>query len=83
MGGRGGTSNFGSGSVVIHKQAEPNKQGYSYYMTGKRNVISNWDDEGNYRAKGIVMTEDVRQRFETVEKAIKYAKKNRYKYLNL
>lgn len=53
MGGRGGTSGFGSGNVVIHKQAEPNKQGYSYYMTGTRNVISNWDDEGNYHAKGI------------------------------
>lgn len=53
MGGRGGSSGIssqhGAGQVVIHKQPEPNKQGYKYYMTGKRDVISNWDDEkGTY-----------------------------------
>lgn len=83
MGGRGGSSGLGSGNVIIHKQSEPNKQGYSYYMTGTRNVITNWDDEGNYLSKGIVIKEDVRRRFDTVEEAIKYAKKNRYKYLKL
>lgn len=83
MGGRGGASGFGRGNVVIHKQAEPNKQGYSYYMTGTRNVMSNWDDDGNYHPKGIAKKEDVRQRFDSVEEAIKYAKKNRYKYLKL
>lgn len=41
------------------------------------------DDEGNYHAKGISKKEDVRQRFDSVEEAIKYAKKNRYKYLKL
>ena len=25
------------GKVIIHKQAEPNKQGFLYYMTGKKN----------------------------------------------
>lgn len=56
MGGRGGSSGIssqhGAGQVVIHKQPEPNKQGYRYYMTGKRDVISNWDDEGNYHKQG-------------------------------
>ena len=80
MGGRGGTSGFGSGNVVIHKQAEPNKQGYSYYMTGTRNVISNWDDDGNYHAKGISKKEDVRQEeqiqiFKTVKRRASCTKK--------
>lgn len=83
MGGRGGSSSFGSGSVVIHKQAEPNKQGYMYYMTGTRDVLSNWDDDGNYHAKPITAKEDVRLRFGTIEEAVRYAKKNRYKFLTL
>ena len=33
MGGRGSSSGLVSGNVIIHKQPEPNKQGYSYYMT--------------------------------------------------
>ena len=50
MGGRGARSGGGgsAGEVVIRKQPEPNKQGYSYYMTGTRNILSNWDDNGNY-----------------------------------
>jgi len=87
MGGRGGSSGIssqhGAGQVVIHKQPEPNKQGYRYYMTGKRDVISNWDDEGNYHKQGIKTQEDVRMRFDTLEEAVKYAKKNKYKYLSL
>ena len=45
MGGRGARSGGGgsAGEVVIRKQPEPNKQGYSYYMTGTRNILSNWD----------------------------------------
>lgn len=42
MGGRGARSGGGgsAGEVVIRKQPEPNKQGYSYYMTGTRNILS-------------------------------------------
>ena len=52
-------------------------------MTGKRDVITNWDVEGNYHKQGIKTQEDVRQRFDTLEEAVKYAKKNKYKYLSL
>ena len=84
MGGRarsgGGSS---AGEVVIHKQPEPNKQGHSYYMTGTRNVLSNWDDDGNYHEKPRKMKENVRLRFNTLEEAVKYAKSEKYKYLSL
>ena len=85
FGGRGSSSGLGkeSGNVVIQKRPEPNAQGYSFYMTGNRDVITNWDDEGNYHEKGLKKKEPIRNRFTTREEAIKYAKKNGYKYLNL
>ena len=85
FGGRGGSSGLGktNGSVVIQKRSEPNAQGYSFYVTGSRDVISNWDDDGNYYEKGLKKKESIRQRFNTREEAIKYAKDNGYKYLNL
>nr|DAO39730.1 MAG TPA: Putative oxidoreductase [Caudoviricetes sp.] len=87
MGGRGADSGVsgqsGIGQVIIQKRSEPNKHGYAYYMTGKRDVITNWDEEGNYHKNGIKIKEDVRQRFNTLDEAIKYAKKNKYKYLSL
>lgn len=85
MGGRGARSGGGSsaGEVVIHKQPEPNKQGHSYYMTGTRKVLSNWDDDGNYHEKPRKMKENVRLRFNTLEEAVKYAKSEKYKYLSL
>lgn len=52
-------------------------------MTGNRDVIANWDDEGNYHKNGLKKKEPIRQRFSTQEEAVKYAKKNGYKYLNL
>lgn len=55
FGGRGSSSGFGkeNGNVVIQKRPEPNAQGYSFYMTGNRDVITNWDDEGNYHKNGL------------------------------
>lgn len=82
MGGRGSNSSV-YGSVVIQKRAEPNKQGYAFYVTGKRDVISHWDDEGNYHENAFKTQDPVRMRFNTREEAIRYAKKNGYKYLNL
>ena len=81
MGSRG-TSKSSSGSVIITKEAEPNKQGFAYYMTGSRTVISNWDDEGNYSEAGFKQQESIRMRFNTKEEAIKYAKENDYDYMN-
>ncbi len=85
MGGRGGSSGFGktNGSVVIHKQPEPNAQGYAFYVTGTRDVISHWDDDGNYYEKGFKKKESIRSRFSTREDAIKYAKHHGFNYLNL
>ena len=89
FGGRGGSSvksaraRNGSGDVVISRQLEPNAQGYAYYMTGKRNVITNWDEDGNYYPEGIKTEENIRNRFSTKEEAIKYAKKNGFNYLSL
>ena len=37
------------GSVIIKKEQEPN--GVMYYMTGKRDVLTNWDMNGNYTEK--------------------------------
>lgn len=45
--------------------------------------MSNWDDNGNYHEKPRKIKENVRQRFNTLEEAIKYAKNEKYKYLNL
>ena len=72
-----------NGDVVISRQLEPNAQGFLYYMTGKRNVISNWDDEGNYYPEGRIVKENIRNRFSTKEEAIEYAKKNGFNYLSL
>lgn len=93
FGGRGGSSaksagvgngsNKSNGDVVINRQLEPNAQGYAYYITGTRDVISNWDDEGNYYPEGRIEKENIRNRFSTKEEAIKYAKKNGFNYLSL
>ena len=69
------------GKVIIHKQAEPNKQGFAFYMTGKRNVITNWDEDGNYYPEGIKTEEDIRNRFNTLDDAISYANENEYEYI--
>ena len=71
------------GKVIIHKQAEPNKQGFLYYMTGKRTVITNWDEDGNYYPEGIKTEEDIRNRFSTLEEAISYAVNNEYSYMTI
>lgn len=71
------------GKVIIHKQAEPNKQGFLYYMTGKRTVISNWDEDENYIPEGIKTEEDIRNRFSTLEEAISYAVNNEYSYMTI
>lgn len=84
MGGRGGSSGFhDNGGVVIAKRREPNQQGYSFYVTGERTVLSNYDDEGNYYKKPLKTKESIRERFNTREAAIKFAKENGWKYLNL
>lgn len=92
FGGRGGNSGKsararngrnGSGDVVISRQLEPNAQGYAYYVTGKRTVITNWDEDGNYYPEGIKTKENIRTRFSTKEGAIEYAKKNGFNYLSL
>lgn len=70
-----------SGQVVIHKQAEPNAQGFLFYMTGFRNTVSQWDDDGNYYSEGFLVKEEVRQRFNTKEEAIKYANDENYEYI--
>lgn len=69
------------GKVIIHKEAEPNKQGFLYYMTGKRAVITNWDEDGNYYPEGIKTEEDIRNRFNKIEDAISYAEENNYSYM--
>lgn len=69
------------GKVIIHKQKEQNKQGFLFYMTGTRTVITNWDEDGNYYPEGREQTEEVRNRFETLEEAVSYAKENDYSYM--
>ena len=69
------------GKVIIHKQAEPNKQGFAFYMTGKRTVITNWDEDGNYYPEGIKTEEDIRNRFNNLDDAISYAEENNYSYI--
>ena len=71
------------GKVIIHKQAEPNKQGFAFYMTGKRTVITNWDEDGNYYPEGIKTEEDIRNRFNTLDDAISYANENEYEYMTM
>mgnify|MGYP002520928251 CR=1 FL=1 len=87
FGGRGSSSGIGGGTVAIKREIEPDEHGRAtkekYYMTGKRNTLTNWDEDGNYHKKPIKMQEDVRLTFSTRNEAIKYAKKNGYKYLNI
>lgn len=71
------------GKVIIHKESEPNKQGFLFYMTGTRTVITNWDEDGNYYPEGREQTEEVRNRFETLEEAVSYAKENEYEYMTM
>lgn len=71
------------GKVIIHKEAEPNKQGFAFYMTGKRTVITNWDEDENYISEGIKTEEDIRNRFLTLEEAISYAVNNEYSYITI
>ena len=52
-------------------------------MTGTRDVLSHWDDEDNYHEKKIKIKEKVRSSFKSREEAVKYAKKNGYKFLSL
>lgn len=86
FGGRGSSGGLG-GAVAITRMKEPDEHGRatreSFYMTGKRNVLMNWDEDGNYHKKPIKTQEDVRLRFKTRDEAVKYAKKNGYKYINL
>ena len=71
------------GRVIIHKQAEPNKKGFLFYMTGKRTVIANWDEDGNYYPEGIKKEESIRNRFNTLDDAISYANENKYEYMTM
>jgi len=86
FGGRGSSGGLG-GTVAITRMKEPDEHGRatreSFYMTGKRNVLMNWDEDGNYHKKPIKTQDDVRLRFKTRDEAVKYAKKNGYKYINL
>lgn len=86
FGGRGSSGGLG-GTVAITRMKEPDEHGRatreSFYMTGKRNVLMNWDEDGNYHKKTIKTQDDVRLSFKTRDEAVKYAKKNGYKYINL
>lgn len=67
------------GSVIIKKEQEPN--GVMYYMTGKRDVLTNWDMNGNYTEEAITIKENVHNRFTKLMDAIKYVKENEYSYM--
>ena len=67
------------GSVIIKKEQEPN--GVMYYMTGKRDVLTNWDMNGNYTEEAITIKENVHKRFTKLMDAIKYAKEQEYSYM--
>lgn len=67
------------GSVIIKKEQEPN--GVVYYMTGKRDVLTNWDINGNYLEEAITVKENVHIRFMKLMEAIKYAKEQEYSYM--
>ena len=71
------------GKVIIHKQAEPNKKGFLFYMTGERDVFTNWDEDGNYIPEGMKTKEKIRNRFSTLEEAISYAVNNEYSYITI
>lgn len=92
MGGRGASSGISNGDsdsfndngmVAITKMLEPNEQGYMYYVTGTRDVLNNWDEDGNYHPEGIITKERIHGRFDTKEKAISYAKENGWQYISL
>ena len=63
------------GSVIIKKEQEPN--GVMYYMTGKRDALTNWDMNGNYTEEAITIKENVHNRFTKLMDAIAYAKESR------
>lgn len=67
------------GSVIIKKEQEPN--GVMYYMTGKRDVLTNWDMNGNYLEEAIKIKENVHKRFTKLMDAIAYAKEQEYSYM--
>ena len=80
MGGRGASGGIaGTGRVVISKEQTPG--GIAYFMTGKRNVLSNWDDDDNYHEKPIIIQERFSASFSSLEEAKKYAKKNKMKFI--
>ncbi len=98
FGGRGGGSGRGKssgssdsgelgGTVAIHRRMEPDEHNRAtverYYMTGNRNVLTNWDEDGNELDHEITAQEPVRLTFETRAEAVAYAKKMKYKYMNL
>lgn len=87
MGGRGASSGVSSSSdngvAIITKQAEPNKQGYMYYVSGTRDVISSYDDDGNYHPEGVKTKERINNRFDTKDKAISYIKSNGWDYFSM
>ena len=67
------------GSVIIKKEQEPN--GVMYYMTGKRDVLTNYDMNGNYLEEPITIKENVHNRFTKLMDAIAYAKEREYSYM--
>lgn len=80
MGGRGASGGIaGTGRVVISREELPG--GTAYYVTGKRNVLSNWDDDDNYLEKPRVVSEMVSASFNSLEEAKKYAKKHKMKFI--
>ena len=52
-------------------------------MTGNRNVLTSWDEDGNELDHEITIQEPVRLTFKTRAEAEAYAKKMKYKYMNL
>ncbi len=52
-------------------------------ITGNRNVLTSWDEDGNELDHEITIQEPVRLTFKTRAEAVAYAKKMKYKYMNL
>lgn len=75
------------GTVAIHRQMEPDEHNRAtverYYMTGNRNVLTSWDEDGNELDHEITIQEPVRLTFKTRAEAEAYARKMKYKYMNL
>lgn len=87
MGGRGASSGINNGNdngaVAIYKMPDPNSQGHKYYVSGSREVITNWDESGNYHPEGMKIKERIAYRADTKEEAIQFAKNNGFKYISL